>query len=90
MIVTDDLFGRHLAYIADGAPESIENSRLFAAAPELLESLRSATSHIHDLRIIMNAVRDMGITFHMCWETYDRTKALSAIAKATATAKEIA
>ena len=42
--ITDDKFGRHLLYSANGAPEFEGNIILAAAAPELLEALISLRS----------------------------------------------
>lgn len=59
------------------------NARLIAAAPGLASELKHATDHIHDLRIVLEQAREMGLTLHMCGVTYDHEKALAVLAKAT-------
>jgi glycerol dehydrogenase-like iron-containing ADH family enzyme len=85
--VTGELIRYHAYFRLGREWGSIErrriDARLIAAAPELATELKRATDHIHDLRIVLEQAREMGLTLHMCGVTYDQEKALAVLAKAT-------
>jgi len=53
----------------------------------MLPHLTTAVAHVHDLRIILDECREMGMTIHMCGVTYKDSEARSVIAEAEAEMK---
>lgn len=58
------------------------NARLIAAAPELLEALKSTMNHIKMLEEGIEDLRQLGATAQFCGVSFSHAEAIAAIAKA--------
>ena len=61
---------------------AVANARLIAAAPDLLEALKSAMDHIQMLEEGIEELRQLGATANFCGVSFSHEKARAAIAKA--------
>lgn len=50
------------------------NANLIAAAPEMYEALKLAMSRVHDLEIIIEQARELGMTLFMCGDQWPEWK----------------